>query len=918
MMDKRTPTETVGIAALLRDQAASIGDRTAIESETGEAFTYGDLYAKASNIGASLAAADIPTTRKRPRIGIVLPNGADIAIALLGVTFAGEAAPFFTGSTPTELDQYFQRAGIDAVLVRMDENGPVIGIAKNRGLPIFRLSSGHRIAGLDGQSAGEPAIEPDDIALVLMTSGSTGKSKIVPLSHENVCVSAADVCRSVDLSVDDRCLCMWEQYHIGGLVDLLLAPLLSGGSIVATKGFDAGKFFELLEAKKPTWYQAVPTTLNELVNHARRNGIECSDSSLRFVRSVAAALAPSLMAAVEELFDVPVIQTFGMTEAGPLVASTPLPPAIRKPASVGRSCGTDIRIVGPGGQTLDQGLDGEVAIRGPNVFKGYEDDEDANRTSFRDGWFHTGDTGHIDADGDLFLTGRIKQLINRGGEKINPQEVDDALLEHPQVGEAAVFTVPHKTLGEDIGAAVVLKEPISADALRAFLADRISAFKIPGQIAFFDQLPRNPVGKIDRLALASIAAAERAKGGHVSPRNEIEAYLARLWSQELSQDVIGIHDDFSALGGDSLSSMRILMALEDAVEGSLPEEIITNFSTIATLAEALSKAELRLESVQEAADDGDQPAPTPTEPVEDGEEDRIEYSDEVALEKLGQVNSSHDLRKLQDAMTLYRTPAELTDLLARLSDAKPGAGSAEKMSWIDAFNHRRRHRRWVRKVGDELGADAAKSPWKRVIYLRDLQFYTDDNDDKSAKTLVVAFNGNHHRLMMPTYRILQSLDAERFEIFMFNDPKRMLFENGIQGIGSNLDDICTYISAFVSAHEYGRVISLGTSGGGLAALYVALKLGWPKAITIGSASLSRHPTMAAILADLASQLKDQKTEIEANFTSNSHDSDAAKQIKEVFPWTRLAQDSRFTNHNLLMELYHNGELSLFINTLFDS
>ncbi|MEM9108392.1 MAG: AMP-binding protein, partial [Pseudomonadota bacterium] len=502
-----------------------------------------------------------------------------------------------------------------------------------------------------------------------------------PLSHRNVCTSAQDVCRSIDLSVDDRCLCMWEQYHIGGLVDLLLAPLLSGGCIITTKGFDAEKFFELLEDRKPTWYQAVPTTLNELVNHAGRSGLECSDSSLRFVRSVAAALAPSLMADVEGLFGVPVIQTFGMTEAGPLVASTSLTEK-RKPGSVGRSCGTDIRIFGPEGQPLEQGLDGEVAIRGSNVFAGYEDDEEANKISFRGDWFHTGDTGHIDADGELFLTGRIKQLINRGGEKINPQEVDDALLEHPQVDEAAVFTVPHKTLGEDIAAAVVLKEPISAVALRAYLADRISSFKIPGQITFVDRLPRNPVGKIDRLALASVATAERAKSGHVPPRNEIEAYLVRLWSQELSQDVVGIHDDFSALGGDSLSSMRILIALEEAVEGALPEEIITSFSTIASLAEAMSGAKLRTEISDCASEsEKDDTVKSLLEKVTT-ENEHAENSDEFALDKLRKIKSSNDLRSLQEAMAVYRTPAELGQLITQMDGIVPGSDNQSELTWV--------------------------------------------------------------------------------------------------------------------------------------------------------------------------------------------------------------------------------------------
>ena len=575
------------ILTLLWRQAQSRGAANAIEAMDGKSMTYAQLCDKAMDIAASISSA-VAANGRRPRLGLVQANGGDMALALLGASIAGEATPFNPASKPAEFDAYFRACAIDALIVPEDDTGPAVAIAERLGLRLLRLSRNGDVAGLKAERNAISAPAPDDIALVLMTSGSTGKPKIVPLSHRNVCVSAADVCRSMVLTPQDRCLCMWEQYHIGELVDLLLAPLASGGSVVVTSGFNASTFFELLQQSHPTWFQGVPTTLNELVIHAGRNPVAARPNSLRLIRSVAAALAPKLMSELEALFGVPVIQTFGMTEAGPLISSTALPPAVRKAGSVGSSCGTQIRITGVAGESLPAGEAGEVAIRGPNVFSGYENDPDANANQFRDGWFHTGDIGHLDKDGDLFLTGRIKQLINRGGEKISPQEVDDALLDHPAVSEAAAFAIPHPTLGEDVAAAVVPRSPVAAEELRAFLSSRLAAFKVPRHIAMLERLPRNPVGKIDRLALAEAAASEIATGGrHVPPRNRLEEFLTRLWEKELGVAEVGIYDDFALLGGDSLSSLRVITAIESIIQVDVPDGVFEHFSPIALLAEKL-------------------------------------------------------------------------------------------------------------------------------------------------------------------------------------------------------------------------------------------------------------------------------------------------------------------------------------------
>jgi len=908
------------ILTLLRQQALSRGAANAIEAIDGASMSYARLRDKATDIAASIAGAVNTSDGRRPRIGLVQANGADMALALLGASIAGEATPFNPASKPAEFDAYFRACGIDALIVREDDTGPAVAIAEKLGLRLLRVSRGGDLAGLKAAHDAVSAPAPDDIALVLMTSGSTGKPKIVPLSHRNVCVSAADVCRSMGLTPQDRCLCMWEQYHIGGLVDLLLAPLVSGGSVVVTSGFNAATFFELLHKRNPTWFQGVPTTLNELVVHAGRNPVAARPSSLRLIRSVAAALAPKLMLELEVLFGVPVIQTFGMTEAGPLISSTALPPAGRKPGSVGRSCGPQIRIVGVGGESLAAGETGEVAIRGPNVFTGYENDPDANATQFRDGWFHTGDIGHLDGDGVLFLTGRIKQLINRGGEKISPQEVDDALLDHPAVSEAAAFAIPHPTLGEDVAAAVVLRGPVAAEDLRAFLSSRLAAFKVPRHVAVLERLPRNPVGKIDRLALAEAAASEIATGGrHVPPRNRLEEFLTRLWEKELGVTDVGIYDDFALLGGDSLSSLRVITAVETIIQTDVPDDVFEHFSPIALLAEKL------------AAFGVDPQAPLGADRPDAGMSDAgldgalnsrsigsasLGDSQSLALRQMEASRTRRDFQIVVDALTLYCTPAELSVALDRMPGLRvralePGAGSLPKRMrmWLS-------RQRWRASVRRELAKCPHGSRWRRKNPFPSVMFYDAASAPTQDKTLVVGFAGNFMRLMIPTYRILNSLDPEKIDLLLLSDPSRTGFMRGLEGIGDTLEAVERFLNSFVSDHGYGDVVVLGTSGGGMPAIHAAIANRWRRVVAVGSATPARHLDIAAELRTIAPRHDPAATEIVVAFSSgNSRDSDSASQLKGIFPGALLRPDSRFGSHNLLHELHQKGQLVPFITAL---
>lgn len=906
------------IASLLRSGATEHGDRTAIETEAGKSITYVQLFDQVMIIAASLKLAEVVSKRERPRIGIVLANGTGFAIALLGVTVIAEAVPFNPNSTEAEFDVYFQRSGIDALLVAEKESGPAVSIAGNRKLPIFRLSPDHTIVGFKPLEFDIPDADADAIALVLMTSGSTGASKLVPLSHRNVCTSAADVCRSMELGPSDRCLSMWEQYHIGGLVDLLLAPLSSGGCVIETSGFNAAAFVALLQDRKPTWYQAVPTTLNELLLHAERECLDCRPNSLRLIRSVAAALAPSLMQSAEDLFGVPVIQTFGMTEAGPLITSTTLPPKTRKPGSVGRSCGAEIRIVDENDNSLPVSVPGEVSIRGANVFSGYEDDEEANRKAFRNGWFQTGDTGYLDADGDLFLTGRIKLLINRGGEKISPQEVDDVLLAHDAMIEAASFALKHKTLGEDIAAAVVVREGVTIEELRSYLAVSLSAFKIPGRIFIMDRLPRNPVGKIDRLALSDMVESVQSHTSHVAPRNELERFLANLWALELNASTVGVHDDFSALGGDSLSSMRILIALEEALDGPIPDEIFLSFSTISGLAEALTVDGLNLKdnSVSEASSKTAHEANTKPDllstiagPV--SPEDSLEG----ATDRLNMVMSRGELNALHDSLALFSTPAELDVILGHFDRLVPGSQRRGELGLLDALALRRVQARWRRQIRSDIGNPASLPSWRRQNHTRSVIHYAGSGVDAAQKTLVCGFAGNQMRLMMPTYRILTSLDPAAVDLLLLVDFNRGLFLGGVDGVGTNLEDVCVFIDDFAKRAGYKRIVSLGTSGGSLAAIYAAVRFGWSKAVAVGPAALSRHGDFADEIERLSRQRLQCEAEVLVETSEVARDVDASNQLKHLFPSMLIHVDKRFTDHNLLHELYKCGELPKFFDRL---
>ena len=452
---------------------------------------------------------------RNDRVAIVLPNGPEMATAFVSIACSATTAPLNPAYGQQEFEFYLSDLKAKAIILAEEEQGPVVGVAQSLGIPVLRLAPnpGDSIgtfrlfseAARSGERAATTGFAaPADTALVLHTSGTTSRPKIVPLSHENLTASARHIGSTLNLSPQDRCLNIMPLFHIHGLIAAVLSSLAAGASVSCAPGFNALKAFGWLEEVDPSWYTAVPTMHQAILARAPRNHAIVEKLRLRLIRSSSSSLPPQVMNALEETFGAPVIESYGMTEAAHQMASNPLPPATRKPGSVGIAAGPEVAIMDDAGVLLPSGEIGEVVIRGPNVTKGYENNPEANATAFINGWFRTGDQGMIDDEGYLRLTGRLKEIINRGGEKVSPLEVDEVIMDHPSVAQCVTFAMPHKSLGEEVAAAIVLREGHEATEaeIREFLQSRLADFKIPRKVVILDEIPKGATGKLQRIGLA--------------------------------------------------------------------------------------------------------------------------------------------------------------------------------------------------------------------------------------------------------------------------------------------------------------------------------------------------------------------------------------------------------------------------------
>src|SRR5690348_6187270 len=501
-------TESAETIATLLDTGAA--DHAAISAPGGVPLSYGALRRLVADTVKALRSRGIAPN---DRVAYVLDNGPEAATTFLSVAAGATAAPLNPAYRADEYEFYLSDLRAKLLIVAQGKDSPSIGVATKLGVPIARLvanpeqGAGTFTLEFDNAARGEAAggfAEPDDIALVLHTSGTTSRPKIVPLSQRNVCASARNVRETLQLTPDDRNRSIMPLSHIHGLIASLPAPRSAGSEVCCSPGFDALKFFGWMAEVKPTWYTAVPTMHQAILSRAPRNADVVAASRLRFIRSSSSALPPTVIAELERVFRAPVVEAYGMTGAAHQMASNPLPPRTRKPGTVGPNAGPAIRIVDERGNTLPPGVTGEIVIRGENVTRGYENNPSANETAFIDGWFRTGDQGTMDADGYVAITGRLKEIINRGGEKISPREVDEIIMEHPAVHQCVTFGMPHDMLGEEVAAAIVLKEGLQCDdkELRQFAAVRLADFKVPKKILILKEIPVGATGKLQRIGLA--------------------------------------------------------------------------------------------------------------------------------------------------------------------------------------------------------------------------------------------------------------------------------------------------------------------------------------------------------------------------------------------------------------------------------
>jgi acyl-CoA synthetase (AMP-forming)/AMP-acid ligase II len=467
--------------------------------------TYGQLRQQVDSLVKTLSQLGLG---QGDRIAMALPNGLEVVASFLAASTVGTAAPLNPAYTRDEFKFYLEDTGARALIVPPKDCEEARAAAGDQALLIeaeidgdgqVRFSS----AGTAGAPRARDYPKTNDIALILHTSGTTSRPKRVPLSHANLMTSARNVSETYQLTSADVSLCVMPLFHVHGLVASALATLFTGGTVVVPPKFNPLSFWSIVRDTRATWYSAVPTIHQVLLARTKTGTRPSGAEQLRFIRSCSAALAPQTMADIEERFGVPILEAYGMTEAAHQMASNPLPPGVRKPGSVGRGTAVDIAILDKAGDVLPPGETGEVSIKGPNVFAGYEGNAEANAESFSNGWFRTGDQGYLDTEGYLMLVGRLKELINRGGEKISPREIDDTLLTHPAVAEAVCFGIAHRVYGEEVAAAVVLKGAATEKDLIAHCRSSLSDFKCPTEIYIVESIPRTATGKIQRRNVAA-------------------------------------------------------------------------------------------------------------------------------------------------------------------------------------------------------------------------------------------------------------------------------------------------------------------------------------------------------------------------------------------------------------------------------
>jgi acyl-CoA synthetase (AMP-forming)/AMP-acid ligase II len=481
-----------------------------IAPETGRTLTYGELQHASTELGRYLVGQGLA---KGDKVGLMLHNGYQTGRLLIGVMYAGfVVAPLNLLAQPSQLQYVLAHADVRLVFTTAELAGRLQAALEHVPQPVKIVVIDPDAAEIFGHESCPDVDLPDvteaDDALLMYTSGTTGKPKGVLHTHRSVIAGGEYTSRAHGLTAADRVLCALPLYHINGQIVTGVAPIVHGGSVVMPHRFSVTEFWKQAAGHRCTWINVVPTIIAYLLNAPgpREQGLDVS--GVKFCRSASAPLPPELHRAFESRFGIGIIETFGMTETNAPCFTNPLAPAQRRIGSPGTAFGNEAKVIEPAtGKTLPPGVPGEIMVRGDNVMKCYyKDPQTTAATLDPDGWLHSGDLGYLDADGFLFVTGRIKELIIKGGENISPREIDEALLRHPAVLEAAAVGIPDALYGQEILACVVLKdgEACTAAELIAFSQAELGKYKAPKIVRLVDTLPKGPSGKVQRLKLLEI------------------------------------------------------------------------------------------------------------------------------------------------------------------------------------------------------------------------------------------------------------------------------------------------------------------------------------------------------------------------------------------------------------------------------
>lgn len=494
-LDAQTPPK--GTVRDWLNHRANTGGTAMVFPETETTLTWEDLRRDAVSIASHLTAQGVA---KGDSVAIVHPNGRDGITALYGVLYGGFRATMINLA-----------AGPDAINYALDHSGAKFAFVHADASDLFGKTAPDGLVVVENVPTACGSlhdITPDDHALLMYTSGTTGQPKGVVHTHASLLAGGWTTAIAHDLSSDDRGFCVLPIYHINGLCVSVMGSLVSGGTLAVVSKFSASKFWTQLSSSQTTWFSVVPTIISHLL-HGQANPDAACVERLRFGRSASSALAVETQRGFEDRFGVPIVETMGLTETAAQILSNPLPPGHRKIGSPGISFGNAVRILAPDQSECPPDVEGEIAVHGPNVMHEYLKNPKATKETFFGDWLRTGDLGKMDAEGYVFVTGRIKELIIKGGENIAPREIDEALYTHPDIVEAAAFARNCKTYGERVEAAVRIVEGsnLTQAELIEICSERLGAFKSPDAIHFLPELPKGPSGKIQRMKLAEIFGA---------------------------------------------------------------------------------------------------------------------------------------------------------------------------------------------------------------------------------------------------------------------------------------------------------------------------------------------------------------------------------------------------------------------------